>query len=297
MTRSGSLFRRALGQFAEDHGTLLAAAIAFYVLFSFLPLVTLTLAVLGFVMRDPASQQGAVDHVLQMLPLQSGPGQNLILDSVRGLAKESPGLTVIGLLGLLWSASGMFGAIRSALNIAWGAEPRHGLIGQKLADIAAVFGLGLLLLLSMTASIAVHLVQGYSLRFGGGGLVPLDRLWLVIGLVAPALISYVSFLLLYRNVPNVKHRASDVWPGALVAAVLFELGKHAFAFYVAHFNRYQQVNGALGGVMLFMLWTYVASIIMLFGAEFASEYENRRHEREAVETPPRFGYAARGARS
>jgi len=297
MTRSGSLFRRALSQFAEDHGTLLAAAIAFYALFSFLPLVTLTLAVLGFVMRDPASQQGAVDHLLQLLPLQSGPGENLILDSVRGLAKESPGLTAIGLLGLAWSASGMFGAIRSALNIAWGAEPRHGLIGQKLADIAAVFGLGLLLLLSMTASIALHLIQGYSLQFGGGGLVPLDRLWLVIGLAAPALVSYIAFLLLYRNVPNVKHRASDVWPGALVAGVLFELGKHAFAFYVSHFNRYQHVNGALGGVMLFMLWTYVASIIMLFGAEVASEYENRRHEREVIEPSHGIGYAVRGARS
>jgi membrane protein len=160
----------------------------------------------------------------------------------------------------------------------------------------SVFGLGLLLLLSMTASITLHLVQGFSLRFGGGGLVPLDQLWLVLGLAVPALISYVSFLLLYRNVPNVKHRASDVWPGALVAAVLFEVGKHAFAFYVSHFNRYQQVNGALGGVMLFMLWTYVASIIMLFGAEVASEYENKRHEREAVEPPQRFSYAARGAR-
>jgi uncharacterized BrkB/YihY/UPF0761 family membrane protein len=107
--------------------------------------------------------------VLQNLPLQAGPGQNLILDSVRGLAKESPGLTVIGLLGLLWSASGMFGAIRSALNIAWGAEPRHSLIRQRLGDMVSVFGLGLLLLLSMTASIALHLIQSFSLRFGGGG--------------------------------------------------------------------------------------------------------------------------------
>jgi membrane protein len=212
------------------------------------------------------------------------------------LSKESPGLTIIGLLGLVWSSSGMFGAIRSALNIAWGAEPRHGLIGQKLRDIAAVFGLGLMLLLSMTASIAMHLVQSYSLRTGGGGLVPLDRVWVVLGLVVPAVVSFVAFLLLYRNVPNVKHRVSDVWPGALVAAVLFELGKHGFAFYVAHFYRYQQVNGALGGVMLFMLWTYVASIIMLFGAELASEYEERRHQREPISPAPALGYAVRGAR-
>ena len=66
---------------------------------------------------------------------------------------------------------------------------------------------------------------------------------------------------------------------ALLATVLFELSKHGFAFYVSHFNSFQAVYGVLGGVMLFMLWTYIASIILLIGAEFASEVKKGRHPR------------------
>ena len=275
MAGSGSLVTRTWREFGEDHCSLLAAAIAYYVLFSFIPLVTLILAVFGFVMRNPQSQQNTVDGILRVMPL----GQSLISDSIRTVSAQSGTLTVIGLLGLIWASAGMFGAVRSALDIAWNVPTRHGFIRQKVVDLGAMFGLGILMVISMAGTILVHFVQTLNLLSGTPFAGSLAAVFTVVALLLPAVFSFAAFLLTYRKVPNVQHRTSDVWPGALLATILFELSKHGFAFYVAHFNRYQAVYGALGGVMLFMLWTYLSAMILLIGAEFASEFE-KGHRKE-----------------
>src|SRR5947207_5353329 len=127
----------------------------------------------------------------------------------------------------------------------------------------------------MAGTIGVHFLQGLSPQFGPGATVSgsVQPVVTALGVLLPAVLSFTAFLLLYREMPNVRHRTSDVWPGALLATVLFELSKHGFAFYVSHFNNYQAVYGVLGGVMLFMLWAYLAAVILLIGAEFASEFE------------------------
>lgn len=275
MSRSESLTGRTWHEFNNDHCTLLAAAIAYYVMFSFIPLMTLTLAIFGFIMRDPQAQKSALDRILQTMPL----GQNAVFDSIRTVSGQSGTLSLIGLVGLIWASSGMFGAVRSALNITWGVESQRGFIRQHLLDAGAALGLGILMIASLAGTVLTPFLQTLSLRWGTVLSTPLQTVFTLAGVLLPAVISLVVFLLVYRKVPNVKHRTSDVWPGALLATVLFELSKHAFAYYVSHFNSYQAVYGVLGGVMLFMLWTYLAAIILLLGAEFASEFEKGRHKR------------------
>ena len=284
-----SLLSRTWHKFGEDHCALLAAAISYYVLFSFIPLVTFLIAIFGFVMRDPQLQQNAVERVLQLMPLQAGSGDNLVLDSIRNVSRQSGTLTVIGLIGLIWASSGIFGAIRDALNIAWGAKGKRGFLMDKLLDLGAVLGLGLLFGISLAGTVVLHSLQTLSAQQSGmlqSGLT-------VVGLLLPAVVSFVAFLLLYRYVPNVRHGVGDVWPGAVLAAILFEIVKHGFAFYVAHFNRYQALYGALGAVMLFMLWTHLSSIILLIGAEFASAFEAGRHGRPLREEPTEFEHGER----
>ena len=91
---------------------LLAAAISYFVLLAFIPLATFLVAILGFVMRDPQLQQNAVERVLRLLPLPAGSGDNLVLDALHNVSSQSGTLTVIGLVGLIWAGSGVFGAIR-----------------------------------------------------------------------------------------------------------------------------------------------------------------------------------------
>ena len=287
MINPWKLLTRTGREFGEDHCTEMAAAIAYHVLFSFIPLITVLLAAIGFVLRDPQQQRNAIDRVLAALPLQSG---SLVSDTIHSISTQTGALTMIGVVGLFWAASGLFGALRTALNIAWDVKDKRGFIIDKLFDLGAVLGLGLLLGLSLAGTMMIHLLQ--TMNLGGSGTVmagSMHQMLMVLGLVAPAVLSFVAFLLLYRYVPNVHHGVGGIWPGALVATILFELAKHGFAFYVSHFNNYQALYGALGAVMLFMLWTYLSAIILLIGAEFASEYESmtrgRPTEDESVLLP------------
>ena len=285
MARHQNIVIRTWRKFGADHGSALAAAIAYYVLFSIIPLVTFMVAIFGYVMRDPARQQDAMSRIMATIPL----GQNFVLDSIRSAATQTGTLTLIGAVGLIWAATGMFSAIREALNIAWEVEKPRGFIMSKVWDIGAVIGLGILFLLSLGGTLAVHMIQTQGMTQNGSPISStMSGTIAIVGLVAPAIFSFITFLLLYRFVPNVKHSVGDVWPGALIAALLFELSKHAFAFYVAHFNNYQALYGALGGMMLFMLWCWVAAYIMLFGAEWAATYERARHgpPAEARYMPP-----------
>ncbi len=88
----------------------------------------------------------------------------------------------------------------------------------------------------------------------------------------PAFFSFFVFAFLYRYVPNVRTSLQTLWPGVVVATVLFEVLKNGFSLYVAYFTSYDLAYGTLGGVLLFMLWTYLSASILLLGAELAVEY-------------------------
>jgi len=273
------LVRETFRRFAIDRCAQMAAAIAYYILFSIVPLVTLMVSGFGLLMRDPGIRGQVVDRMLETLPLKAGQGQNMVTDAIRSVADLSGALTLIGLAGLLWTAVGLFGAIREALNVAWNCVPKHGYLKQKATDLGAVLGLGLLIAGSLAGTAALHAVEAASGRWLGMRASGIAPLWETLGLVTPALVTFLAFLLLYRFVPGCQHGWRDVWPPAIIASLMFELTKHAFSFYVAHFNRYEVLYGALGAVMLFLLWTYVSAAIMLFGAELGSVYERlRRHE-------------------
>jgi membrane protein len=288
----GSWVARSLTAFANDHCALLAAAISYHVLFAFVPLITFLVAMFGLIMRDPAARQMAADRIIQLLPLQSSE-DNLVLQLIRDVSGQTGTLTVISLIGLAWSSIGIFGSIRSSLNIAWCVRNKRGLVTDFLFDVASLLGFGLLFATSMAGTLAVHSAESSVLRFPGFSLYgPLHSAVVAAGVLLPAVFSFIGFLLLFRFIPNVIHKLSDVWIGALVAALLFEGAKHGFAFYVAHFNRYQSLYGALGGVMLFMLWTYVSAVILLIGAEITAERERRLHGKPIPLPDPQLGKRA-----
>ncbi|MCH7719340.1 MAG: YihY/virulence factor BrkB family protein, partial [Chloroflexi bacterium] len=197
---------------------------------------------------------------------------NAVIDTIRGVSQVSGALTIVGLVGMAWSASAMFGAIRKSLNIAWDTDVHRPVVQQKLIDLGMVLGLGMLLAASVAGTAALRTFRALS----DDALGPLSTgtgfFWSVLPFLLPAVFSFTVFMLVYRYVPNVAATFRDVWPGALLATLLFELLKNAFALYVANFNSYAGAYGALGGILLFLLWTYLTSNILLIGAELASEY-------------------------
>ena len=213
---------------------------------------------------------------------------NAVIDTIRGVSRVSGALTIVGLVGMAWSASAMFGAIRKSLNIAWDTDVHRPVVQQKIIDLGMVLGLGALLGVSIGSTAALRTLQTLS----DDALGPLSTgtgfFWSVLPFFLPAIISFSVFMLIYRYVPNVRTSVRDVWPGALLAAVLFELLKNAFAIYIANFDSYAGAYGALGGILLFLLWTYLTANILLIGAEVASEYPRvLRGDYDEEEAQPR----------
>jgi membrane protein len=267
-----TLFRRAIEEFGADQCTHMAAAISYYVLFSIIPLAIFLVSIFGFVTNDADLRQRVVDGIVDAIPVEEGEGENLVADTIQGVNRVSAPLTVLGLVGMAWSASAMFGAIRRSLNIAWDVEVHRPVVQQKLIDLGMVAGLGLVLLLSVAGTGLLRTARAMSASFLGPLSEGSGFFWLAVSMVLPAIFSFLAFLAIYRLVPNAPTRVRDVWPGALLAALLFEILKNGFAFYLEHFNSYDVVYGSLGAIMVFLFWTYLTAIILLLGAELAAEY-------------------------
>jgi len=244
----------------------MAAAISYYVLFAVVPLAIVLASVFGFAVRDRDIREDVVQRVVDETALGGEEGEQFVSDTVQGVSRVSAALSIVGLLGMVWSASAMAGAVRRSLNVIWGVTAPRPLVQQKLIDLALILGLGVLL----AASIA-----------GTGALQALRRvdpiaesrvLWTLPSLVLPAALTFVAFLGVYRYLPAKRQTVRAIWPGALLATVLFELLKNGFALYVAYFNNFDVVYGSLGAIMLFLLWTYFASSILLLGGVLAVEY-------------------------
>ena len=253
---------RAWRNFFADRCPMMAAAIAYQVLFAIVPLTALVVAATGFALRAPDLRGQVVQWVVERIPLD----RSLVIDAIRAVANSGTPLTFVGTLLLLWTAVGMFSTVRDSLNFAWGVRG-GGIVHQKLIDVASVLGLTLLLLFSVAGTSALHGVASPSTTFLGYPSPDFDHVWNLIAGGVPAFATYAAFHLAYRYLPNVRHGFRDVLPGTLFGAALFELGKHGFTLYVARFNHYEVLYGSLGAVLLFQLWIYLSAVILLAGAE------------------------------
>ena len=263
---------RALQAFGEDRCSHMAAAISYYALLSLFPLLILLVSVVGIFLRSSSLQQDLVDQVLDILPLTQDKGADQVSQAVRAVAGVSVPLTIVGLAGLAWSASAMFGTIRSSLNVAWGSSHRRSLVRQKLLDLTMMAGFGAFFLLSIGATALLRATQEASSDLLGPLSGSSFFFWRAVSFAVPALLSLGAFAALYRFVPNAPVKMSGVWAGAAAAAFLFELAKNGFSFYLANFGRYDLVYGSLGAVVTFLVGLYLSAAVLLFGAEVAAEY-------------------------
>ena len=206
----------------------------------------------------------------QLQPEDLSAGQdNLITETLDNVSQASVPLGVIGLVMVAYSASVLFGAVRRSLNFVWGVDAQRPLVQQKLIDLAMLLGLALLLLASVAATAALQTVREMNSGpiSSSGGIF-----WSLLPFAAPWAVTFLLYLFTFRFVPNARNRFRDVWLGAALAATAFEVLKYGYAIYVANFGHYDVVYGALGGILLFMFFTYLVAYTFLLGAEVAFEY-------------------------
>ena len=269
-----ALLRRAFSEFRADHGPQMAAAISFHLLFSVFPLAITVVSVIGLVTQDPHARDAVATAVLKVVPL-SQTGRRQLHDLLISVGGGAGTLGLLGLAGVIWSASGVMAAVRTALNVAWDATAKRPFLRGKAVDLLLVGGVFVI----TTATLGLTIVAGLA-RSGAGHLPgPLHGLTPLAGAATSAVVFlgsaallFATFVFLYRLVPAVPTHFRGIWPGALAAALGFEALQFGFSLYVSHFGHYNKVYGSLGAVVAFMFFVYLASMVFLFGAEVAAEY-------------------------
>jgi membrane protein len=271
--RSLRLGRQAAGQgvldFYRSENLTFAASIAYYSLLSMFPFLWFVATLLS---RTVVSNESLLPVVRSALP------QDLLFltEQLEGLAGAPIQLSLLGTVLTVWAATGVFGAIASAINHAWGVENPLGFFKHKLVAFVSMLAAGALLigvlaLLSVAPVIEADWFRGVVAQFpalqGLSGLVsrnlPLPMFVLAVGLI-------------YYFVPNAKVRLRDVWMGALLAGILWRVSLWGFALFMGDPQRLSQLHGSIATVVVFLLWVYISAVILLYGAQVTAAYARLR---------------------
>ncbi|MCC7366575.1 MAG: YihY/virulence factor BrkB family protein [Dehalococcoidia bacterium] len=256
--------------FAADRCGIAAAGITYFALVSIFPLALVGLSVAGFVYSSEADQDQLLDTLMKHLPLEEGSGRDDLAGVIRSIVAARGTLGVLGIASALYTGSSLFTAVRVALNGIFRDEKPRSFVAGKLIDIGMVILFGGLLILSTAASFALTLLARFAEDIAGEGGAALTRLGIAAAyLTVPPLLSFGLFLLLYARIPDKPVGWKHTIPGALLAALLFEVLKGGFGQYAANFGNYDATYGSLGFVVLLLAFIYFAAQVMLLGAEAA----------------------------
>ena len=274
-----SVVRDAFDSFGEAQAAHVAAALAYYTMFSLFPLLLALIAAGSFFVEGELVQQQVVRSVAQLVPVS----EDLILRNVEQVLQRRGTVGLVGLVGLLWSGTGVFTVLVNHLNRAWAEAEARGFVEQRLLGlgIGLIGMLAALLSLSLLTTPVLNVLPRLELA-GGGQIRIFDRpLWTLIATGLPGLVIFLVVLNLYRWVPKTRVRWTEAACGAAFVSFTWEVGKRAFAWYVSSdLVHYRLVYGSLGAVVALLLWIYVSSWLVLFGAHLSAAIARNRRARE-----------------
>ena len=262
---------RAIEKSNADHAKDMAASIAYFSFFSLFPLLVGIVAGASLFL-DRAEIQTRLNRMLA----GEFPGSaDFLRTNIEALIDLRSAAGVASVVGLLWSASKMFGALSRGINLSLGIPKGHPFYLSKLRYFALTVVVSLLLLGGVAASMALDVILQFNPRQLG-----LDDS--VVAALGGHLASFVFIVaivwVLYTLVPYERQPWRELLPGALVAALLFELGKTLFVLYLNNISSLQAVYGSLTSVIVLLLWLYFSARVLLFGTEvIAARKEAREH--------------------
>ncbi|MFF1385073.1 YihY/virulence factor BrkB family protein [Arthrobacter sp. NPDC058288] len=284
--------KKTFREFTKDQCPDLAAALTYYSVLSIFPALLALVSLLGIFGDAQKTTSALLDIVQGIAP---GETVNTIRPVVEDLAGSSAaGVTlVLGLLTALWSASGYVGAFGRAMNRIYEVDEgrpflklRGTMLGVTVVNLLIVVVLAAMLVLSGPVAESVGNVIGLGDAFLAAWNIAKWPVMLVLVIAAIAVLFYAT-----PNVKQPKFRWMSM--GSAIALVVFLLASLAFGFYVANFNSYNKTYGAIGGVIIALLWLWILNMSLLFGAEFDAEMERGRQlqagikAEETIQLPPR----------
>jgi membrane protein len=268
----GKMISHALHQFHENDLFTSAAAMSYFGLMALFPALLVMLAISN---RIAAGSQ-MLAHAIEVYP-----GSVRFLRETIGSSSPGPGVIITCIILVLWAGSWVFSVIERALNRIWGTTSRTfwhgraltigmiGIVGLLLSSLVLLTSV-LVALREMAGRLSPRQLERYPLMLSVG-----SAFWQVVFAFASFLLTVTIFVVVYRFMPRAAVTVRDALPGALLAGVLWEIAKYGFAWSLNYFH-YDQIYGSVGAVVAVLTWSYVSSLILLFGAQLTAVF-HREH--------------------
>ncbi|WP_437754792.1 YihY/virulence factor BrkB family protein [Sorangium sp. So ce1389] len=251
-------------EWVKDKVDTVAAALTFFGVLSIFPFLLFAVALAGLVI-DPAESAKLLRELYQVAPPAVA---NILGERLQALTEgQSPGLLTIGALGAVWAASGGVIALMDALNSAYGVEDSRSFLKRRGIALLVTLGGAVLLAIASALTVATPAIAEHLGPFGT--LI----LWLRVPVSAVIVMGVLATL--YYVLPDVEQTFKFITPGSIVAVVIWALASLGFSFYVGRFGSYEVSYGALGGVIILLLWMWISSMAVLLGAEINAIIEHR----------------------
>jgi membrane protein len=270
MKKYFSLLKETFTEFGQDKAPRLGAALAYYTIFSIGPLLLICISMAGIFLGDEAAQGKVSGELGKIFGAEMAKS---LEQMVQAAAKPKAGMiaTIVGVVTLLFGASGVFGQLKDALNTIWNVEPKRasgvmGFVKGRFLSMAMVLGIGFLLLVTLLVDTVISAMGGYVSQYVGGEAVA-HALQLALSFA----VATVLFAAIFRILPDLKIAWRDVWLGAVLTSILFVLGKWGLGVYLGKAAP-GSAYGAAGSLVILLIWVYWSAQILFLGAEFTQVY-------------------------
>jgi membrane protein len=271
---SGLAAWRALVRLVNSSDLTHAAAIAYYSLLSLFPFLLLVISILGSITADEADRLAVLTFVFRYFPTQFE-FVNTQLDAFRQTRVQ---LGVAGGLALIWASLGVFGAVTSAVNDAWGVEKQRSFLKHRMVSFLMLVAGGGVMILGLLFVGAVQVAQASWFGVMLTRFTWLEALQTLTFTYSATILLIFAVGLVYYFIPNAKTRFRDVWVGAVLTGVLWRIALEGFSWYIGR-SGLSFIHGSIAAVVVFLLWIYVSSVILMYGVEFTAAYARLRRRR------------------
>ena len=272
---SGIAAWRGLVQLVNGNDVTHAASIAYYTLLSFFPFLLLVFSLLGSITEDDNDRIAVLTFIFRYFPTQF----DFVDAQLDAFREQRLQLGIAGALALIWASLGVFGAITSGVNEAWGVEKQRSFWKHRMVSFLMLVAAGGVMILALLLVGAIKVAGASSF---GVMMARFDWLAVCQTLTADYLATVLLILgvgLVYYFIPNAKTRFRDVWVGAALTGILWRVAFDGFSWYMSRNQSMTLIHGSIAAVVVFLFWVYVSAIILMYGVEFTAAYARLRRRR------------------
>ena len=268
-TLHGSLdvFRLAGRTFAKERAPEAAASMAYFTFFSLFPLILVIISFASFILKSQFVQDQVYQFIIDLIPISP----DIIVNNIENVLTNRGAVGWIAIVGLIWSATSMFNIFALNVDRAWSDERSHNFLERRLIGIIIIIGLSILILIiwGLKTILNIELIEQLLTYFE----VPIFKttLYGILAYITPRIFRFIIFWVMYQWIPKALVKPSEAFWGATFAIILTELITIILNWYItSQWVRYELIYGSLGRIIALMLWIFISSYVILFGAHISS---------------------------